>query len=186
MGLGNGGSSWRIALRSLGGWVAVLLCGASCSSTPSGVPPLSNTSVPTSAATSAHRPERDIVMDAYTQFWPRLHEAAGAPESRWAELMRDVATDPQLSRTLGALREQRAQARTLYGVEVARVTNVDVSGERATVKDCQDASQAGQADANTGDRKTVGVARNPVSAALVRGPDGKWRVSEISYPGGTC
>jgi len=54
------------------------------------------------------------------------------------------------------------------------------------VRDCQDASHSGQADAATGRARTVGVAHNPVEADLVRGADGHWRVSRISYPGGSC
>lgn len=178
--------AWRAALRPLAGSIAVAACGCACTSAPPGIPPLPDTTASSSRATSSARNEREAVADAYTRFWPRLHEAAGAAEPRWAELMTEVATDPQLDRTLTGLRQQRAQSRTLYGAEAARITNIDVLGDRATVTDCQDTSNAGQADANTGDRKTVGIARNPVSATLIRGPDQRWRLSEISYPGGIC
>ncbi|MFD1044727.1 hypothetical protein ACFQ1S_03525 [Kibdelosporangium lantanae] len=121
---------------------------------------------------------------AYERFWQRIHDAAGRPESEWH--LNEVAADPQLSTTTQGLQLLRQQSLTLYGMETAHVRTVTVDGDHATVVDCQDGSSAGQADAKTGSRKTVGVAHNPVNASLLRGPDGNWRVSNINYPGGEC
>lgn len=61
-----------------------------------------------------------------------------------------------------------------------------LDGARAVVTDCQDASHSGQADATSGEPRTVGVARNLTAGTLERGPDGTWRVTRIDYPGGGC
>jgi hypothetical protein len=97
-----------------------------------------------------------------------------------------VAAEPQLSRIVEGLRSLRGRSVTLYGSVTSRVSSVDITGSRATLRDCQDASKAGQADAATGKPKTVGVARSPIQATLERGTDGAWRVTGVSYPGGSC
>jgi hypothetical protein len=132
------------------------------------------------------RTEQDKIVDAYDQFWRRIHEASGKPEASWRPSLSEVATDPQLSTTLQGLGLLRQQSLTLYGLETAHIGTVKVDGDRATVIDCQDGSTAGQAEAQTGTRKTVGVPRNPVKATVLRGTDGRWRVSDINYPGGAC
>lgn len=86
---------------------------------------------------------------------------------------------------LGNLAQQRSRGITLYGQIQPRISDVRIEGERAVVTDCQDASHSGQADAS-GQPRTVGLARNPVSGTLHRGTDGEWRMARIDYPGGSC
>ena len=88
---------------------------------------------------------------------------------------------------LGAapIAQQRAHGISLYGQIHPRISDVRVEGKRAVVTDCQDASHSGQADAS-GQPRTVGLARNPVSGTLHRGTDGEWRMARIDYPGGSC
>lgn len=175
---------WLVPPRLAGGVVVVLsIC--ACTSGSDSVPPLPETAE-SATITTQQRSERDAVIDAYKEFWPQLTKASAQPEAEWPAVLAEVATDPQLSRSLAGIRQLRAQSRTIYGSVSERVSVVDVSGNKATLKDCQDASRSGQADATTGDPKTAGVERNPVTATLVRGADKGWRVSEILYPGGTC
>ena len=101
--------------------------------------------------------------------------------------MAAIAVDPQLSTTLDAMRRNKTMGLTTYGDVTVRISSVEIAGGTATVVDCQDASHAGQADAATGARKTVGVPRMPVHATLVRDPaDGQWKVSQLDFPGGAC
>ncbi|MGC7093954.1 hypothetical protein ACPZ19_04760 [Amycolatopsis lurida] len=124
---------------------------------------------------------------AYTAFWSRSLQADDKPVDAWHDEIAAVAVDPQLTTTVEAMRNQKQAGITVYGDVTARITSVDINGDGAKVVDCQDASRTGQADAQTGDPKTVGVPRNPVNADLIRvGPDGLWKVSQVSFPGGTC
>lgn len=106
--------------------------------------------------------------------------------AQWHDQLAEVAAEPQLSRMVDNLKALQSRSLTVYGSPEDHVTKIDVVGNSATVQDCQDASATGQADAKTGDRKTVGIPHSPVVARMQHGTDGKWRVAEISYPGGTC
>lgn len=131
--------------------------------------------------------ERVAVEAAYRAFWPVLSTFARQPESRWRGLLGPVATDSQLALTISLSRTQRRNGIAVYGQPVPRAPEVTLGGgERAVVRDCADFSRTGQMDARTGRRKTVGIARNAVRVALVRGADGRWRVDEVVYPGGSC
>jgi hypothetical protein len=172
---------------------AALLVLSGCSADRAGAPTATQGSTTGVGAGSAPSPtpapatdDRTAIAAAYEQFWRQLHDVAGKPDSEWRRELGEVATDPQLSTTLQGLGLLRQQSLTLYGQETARVSSVEVDGDRATLVDCQDGSTAGQAETPSGKRKTVGIARNPVTTSLVRGPDRRWRVSEIKYPGGEC
>ncbi|MFD8497749.1 hypothetical protein [Amycolatopsis sp. NPDC059657] len=158
-----------------------------CSGSPAQKPEpgTANTSVPPLPTSSVATDDRLAVETAYREFWNRLDRVPTLDESQWRSTLTEVAADPQLTITLDALGQQKRSGITGYGTETARILSVDVSGQSATVKDCQDASQSGQADAKTGKPKTVGVPRNPIAASLIR-TDGGWKVSQITYPGGTC
>jgi hypothetical protein len=54
------------------------------------------------------------------------------------------------------------------------------TADSAVVKDCMDESHYGSMT-TSGVKKTVGVSRDNTTAALVKGPDGIWRVKNIVY-----
>jgi hypothetical protein len=128
------------------------------------------------------------VVAAYRGYW-RLAAVFDSryPQVRWRTVLSAVAVDPLLSRAVSAARVQHTNGIAVYGQVVPRPTVLAVNGRpRATVRDCADGSHAGQADAATGRHRTVGAARLPVVATVVRGRDGRWRVSDLSFPGGRC
>jgi hypothetical protein len=132
--------------------------------------------------------DRAAVEAAYRRFWQlsRTFDQRYPPR-RWRQVLAAVAVDPELGLILANAELQRRNGILLYGQVIPRPAVAPVhGGDRATVLDCEDASHAGQADARTGQRKTVGVARNPVVAVLLRGRDGAWRVSSVRFPGGRC
>ena len=143
-----------------------------------------------SAASTAGREaaDRAAVEAAYRDFWVVSWTFdRHYPESQWAGVLGRVAAEPELSLILANTRMQRRHGITLYGRMVPHPTVQPINGaKRATVRDCQDAHLGGQADAKTGRPRTIGVRRNPVTAVLVRGSDGRWRVSGVTYPGGSC
>jgi len=128
------------------------------------------------------------VERAYREFW-RLQAVFDSryPESQWRQVLGRVAVDPELTRSVSGARLQHRQEIRVYGQVYPRPTVLPVTGRTvATVRDCADASHAGQADASTGRPRSVGVARMPVLATVVRAADGRWRVSDLRFPGGTC
>ncbi|WP_409496092.1 hypothetical protein [Amycolatopsis sp. cmx-11-12] len=171
---------------ALAGSAAVLL--VSCSGGTGRVSPSStNLSAPPQTASSSGQDERAAVETAYSAFWSRTLQTDDEPEDTWRAAMTAVAVDPQLTTTLNAMRTQRQSGIKVYGDVTARIQSVQIDGASAKVADCQDASRTGQADATTGDPKTVGVPRNPVAADLKRdNTDGRWRVAKVAFPGGTC
>lgn len=151
------------------------------------VPPSSPSSVvPTATATTPARDERAAVEADYRRFWSVSWNVDKQPPARWRPVLAGVSVDPVLTRLLAGTKAQREAGIRLYGQVVARPAVTRIAQGRAEIKDCQDASNAGQADAASGKRRTVGVARTPVTAFLVRGSDGVWRVSDVRYPGGSC
>ena len=127
------------------------------------------------------------VESAYRAFWPVLATFQQRPESQWSAVLGRVAVDPQLSFAIAATRQQRRTGITVYGVAVPRAPKVTLGGGRlASVRDCADFSRTGQADAVTRKPRTVGVARTPLSTSLLRGSDGRWRVSNVAFLGGRC
>ncbi len=164
---------------------ALMGCSGGNTSSPPSSPNLSAPSPPSSTSSSVD--ERQAVVTAYTQFWPRSVDAVERPESSWRRALAGIAAEPQLSTMVDAMQRQKAAGIATYGEVAVRISSVEVSGSTANVVDCQDGSHTGQADARTGAKKTVGVARMPVRAALIRdAADGKWKVSRIEFPGGAC
>lgn len=152
-------------------------------------PSTSSTSASTTSsesATSATQVDRAAVEAAYRRFWVVSWDVDKQLASRWWSLLATVAVDPELTRLYAGTKAQQEAGIRLYGQVMPRPSLARLTGGRAEVRDCQDASGAGQADAESGARKTVGVARTPVSASLVRGADGVWRVADVRYPGGSC
>lgn len=138
-------------------------------------------------ATTSEIADRDAVVAAYDEYWVQTHEVPHQPLSTWRKAMAEVAVDPQLKTVLQGMRFARDVGITSYGSVTSRVSEVAVNGKVATVVDCQDASNSGKADLKTGEKRTVGVARNSVRARLERDPtDGTWKVAQITFPGGDC
>ena len=96
-------------------------------------------------------------------------------------MIASVAVDP----TLGQMRTERgvfsANHMTGYGYVVNHlyVTTL-TTANAAVVKDCMDQSHYGSMT-TSGLKKTVGVARDNTTAALVKGTDGIWRVKNIVF-----
>lgn len=181
---------WSQLVALAGAALAPMLvagCSGEDAPAPTSSPTLSAPSQIPSAPSTSGQDQRQAVEAAYTQFWPQTMHADDKPEDTWHDTVAAVATDPQLTTTLNAMRSQKQAGIKLYGDVTVRIVSVEVNGDTAKVVDCQDASRTGQADAKTGDRKTVGVPRDPVTASLKRDTgDGKWKVAQVSFPGGTC
>ena len=195
---GRHGRSFR-RKKTLAGPAGLLLAAvalASCTDSPppstsskTVSPPASSPSAPAASASSgAAAPDAAAVESAYRAFWPVVATFGERPESQWRTVLGQVAVDPQLSFAIAATRQQYRNGITVYGVASPRKPEVaGGSGSgRVTIRDCADFSRTGQADARTKKPRTVGVARTPLSAVLLKGADGRWRVSQVTFLGGRC
>lgn len=181
---------WRRVLALTGvmaGTIVLTGCGGGAEKPSSPSPNLSAPSPERPAQSSSPSTDREAVMLAYTEFWPRSLRVGQGPPDSWRPALAEIAADPQLTTTLDAMQRQKAAGVTTYGEVTVRISSIELSGSTAKVVDCQDASHAGQADVRTGAKKTVGVARMPVHAQLVRdAAAGTWKVSKTEFPGGEC
>jgi len=142
------------------------------------------TSTPETSSSRTTPPSSDprlAVQQAWTKFWSvntRLH---ALPAKNVEEAITSVAVDP----TLGQMRTELSLFTSThlanYGYVINHLyeTTLDDSSS-AVVKDCMDQSHFGSMT-TAGLKKTVGVARDNTTAALVKGTDGVWRVRNIVY-----
>lgn len=172
---------------------------ASCTASPAGPRSSGSGGTPVGSATTATSSPaddaatraavaRDAVEDGYRAFWPVVATFALRPEPQWRAALSRVAADPQLSFALAVARQHRRDGIAVYG-QVRPLTPtvaLDRTVMRATVRDCADFSRTGQVDVLTHAPRTVGAARTPLSASVSRGADGRWRVSQVMFPGGRC
>jgi hypothetical protein len=140
------------------------------------------TTAPTPPAASPLGPllepdERDRILEAYRRFWPLAADASRRPPSSWRQTLAAVVTEPLLSELLDGLAEQRRHGLVDYGTVVLHPRIVQYDAGRASIVDCQDASQSGTLDVDTGVAKTVGSAHTAITVVLARGSDRRWRLS---------
>ncbi|MEV4731896.1 hypothetical protein [Saccharopolyspora sp. NPDC049426] len=163
--------------------IAACVAGAvtgACSSTPPSAPPVSEIAAP-----PAQPSENAAIEGVYREFWSVSWVSSAETDQGWEQRLRAVATAELSEQVATRARQQRTQGVRLYGSVTPRITGTRIEGDRAVVTDCQDGSQAGLADAATGQPRNVGPSRNAVSATLSR-ESGGWRVAKIEYPGGEC
>jgi hypothetical protein len=135
-----------------------------------------------SPASQAPSPgSEDRILLQYAAFWRALAAAGEADVSARRALLEPVAVDPELSRSLRGMRAADSLGQELYGAVVPRVRDVQVSGNEATVTDCQDASAAGRRRKKDGQVVTRGGERDSTEVTMRRDVDGTWRVATIDY-----
>lgn len=130
--------------------------------------------------------ERERVEEAYRRFWAVSVEVDKQPPSRWREALAGVATEPMLGTLLQGFAAQRAKGELQFGSVVPRPTVVELTAQRASIVDCQDASGSGELDIESGEPKRIGSARTPVAAVLRRVDGDGWRVAQARYLDGSC
>ena len=128
------------------------------------------------------------VRSAYASFWDASDRALTAPPEQVRLILRDYSTGGYLDFQVRQIVLQQGEHRGPWGKVVPHVRAVDVAGSKATVRDCQDASNAGLADTRT--NKLIPGTRGPkqrnLRAQLVQGGDGRWRVSDLKQFPQSC
>ena len=178
------------ALPAAIGMASVLAVLTGCSSQTSvNLPPKSSQlSVPSATSSPSPQSAQTAVVAAYTAYFPVLQAAEKVSGSHAEAMLAPYAAQPYLGHVLSQMASYRAQHEASHGYLVPHVTSVQVSGGRATVHDCQDASHAALADSRTGKviPGTTGSARTYLIASLARGSDGRWRLTSLAHVDVSC
>jgi hypothetical protein len=172
------------------GMVSALSVLTGCSSQTSVSLPPKSSQLSAPSATSPPGPQsaQAAVAAAYAAYFPVLQAAEKVPGSRAEAMLAPYAAQPYLGHVLSQMTSYQAQHEASHGYLVPHVTSVQVSGGRATVHDCQDASHAALADSRTGKviPGTTGSARTYLIASLARGSDGRWRLTSLAHVNVSC
>ena len=127
--------------------------------------------------------DRAAVESQWVKSWDVYLEIARTPASDREALAATVAVDPTKTNMLSDAAKFDTQGLETYGSLGHRISwPQSINGATtALIDDCQDASQSGSMKTATGDKVTVGVARDHYQGSLVKGDDGVWRVEQVFY-----
>lgn len=148
-----------------------------------GSPPSTTTPSPSPAAVD----EQQAILGQYRKFWASLTAVSRMAPAQRREALTPFTTDPELKSLLAGMVATDARGQDFYGADVprARAASLSPDGTRAVVNDCQDSSHSGNADSHTGQKLTVGVARNHVVVTLIQ-KAGIWKVYFVSHTKTPC
>ena len=135
------------------------------------------------AAASTEGTDRAAVQAQWIKSWDVYLEIARTPAAERKALVKTVAVDPARANMLKDAGKFDAQGLETYGELGHRISwPQPIAGrDYAVIDDCQDASRSGSVMTATGDKVTVGVARDHYQGRLVKGEDGVWRVEQVFY-----
>jgi len=127
--------------------------------------------------------DRAAVESQWVNSWDVYLEIARTPAADREALIATVAVDPTKANMLSDAAKFDSQGLETYGSLGHRISwpRPINGGTTALIDDCQDASQSGAIKTSTGDKVTVGVARDHYQGSLVKGDDGVWRVEQVFY-----
>ena len=133
-----------------------------------------------SAQEAADRAAIEAQWNKFWQIYAALPHTLRVTARPWPPKSPSTQHSPTFSPTRTRL---NSKGWDTYGQFTSRITWPQPVDGKATavIADCQDASQAGSLETSTGNKTTVGVARNPLQGTFVRGQDGVWRVDQVFY-----
>jgi hypothetical protein len=140
-----------------------------------------------STASSAQLAEY-AVRTAYEEFWWVLDRIDAQPPARQRGVLSVVAADPELTRQLAQAHDRSARGVHLYGHVTTHIIAVRSAGTSpATLIDCLDASQSGQAANSTNQALNTGPASIRIVATLTREREfGPWKVTDLQTNPDLC
>lgn len=160
----------------------VLLGLTSCGSASRPVPIPSAVSPRATASSSVEV----IVISAYDAMWSAGQEAERAAAAQRQAILAPYATGSELSDVLSGIAADQADGERSWGQPVPHPYGLRVTGDTATLQDCQDDRAYGVMNPTTGQRLTHGGPRVHLAVTLARGADGAWRVSELRQVNEPC
>ncbi len=127
--------------------------------------------------------DRAAVEAQWIRSWDVYTGIARIPKAQRETLVDTVAVGPARANMLKDAGRFDSQGLETYGELGHRISwPQPIAGrDYAVIDDCQDASDAGSKRVGTGDKVTVGVARDHYQGRLVKGDDGRWRVEQVFY-----
>lgn len=180
------GDGWRRAGQL--GWLgivgaALLLTG--CANHDDAVA-LPSPAGPGNSLPSSPASESEAVTRSYTDFIALLDRADSLPDYSRGQRLSALMAEPQLSRVLKRIEQLKNDHLTSYGQVIVHVKSIQLDGDEATLRDCQDSSSAGLENTDTHKKVSRGVKKGNTKALMVKGPDGNWRVSKYIVLGEGC
>ncbi|MGS0688858.1 hypothetical protein ACVBEQ_27535 [Nakamurella sp. GG22] len=162
---------------------------ASSSAPVSAVPPGSAVASPSNVASASggvadvEAADRAAIESQWIESWDVYMEIARTPKAEREALVTTIAVDPARANMLKDAAKFDSQGLETYGELGHRISWPQPVGGRtfAVIDDCQDRSHSGSRKTATGDKVTVGVARDHYQGRLVKGEDGVWRVEQVFY-----
>ncbi|ABS06099.1 hypothetical protein [Kineococcus radiotolerans] len=146
----------------------------------------SSTSSPTPSV-DTEQLEQQKVLEGYNAYWTTYDATAAQPSPDKAvvsQALTPVAVDPALDTSVNDIVNAALAGQKAYGNYVVDPKTPVFQNEEHTealVTDCIDSSQSGWEDATTGQKLTVGVPAVSSKATLVKGDDGTWRMSQVTF-----
>jgi hypothetical protein len=197
-GLRSGESARPLRRSGLVAVVAAVMLGAACGgASSSGGPsrssdaPSPSSSVAASTAASAsptssadrEAADRLAVEQAWARYWTVHQTLLGMPSAGWPAAVGAVAVDPTRAQVLSEAALFTKSGLSFYGQVVSHpYWSTPIGGTATAVMgDCGDYSHYGTLYVKSGNKRTVGVARNNTRVTLVKGSGGTWRVQKIEY-----
>lgn len=183
-------SRWKPARRLvtslLVGSLSLLLIGG-CSDDANGSAAPTSTPSAMPSPTARTIDEQAALLAQYRKFWASLTSISQLPARERPSRLGELAVDPALKSLLAGMAAADAKGQVFYGAALPDPTvRINPDSTTALIRDCQDGRSAGLANRATGDRITVGVARNHVSVTMKRQPGGIWKVAFVDYPKSAC
>lgn len=181
---------WRAA-RVVASMTALLTAGCGGHRTTVTLPsepesaPLSSPSIST---TPSRQTADDTVASAYKAFLAAANRAITAPPQQARSILQDYATGDFLEFQIRQVAVHQQAHEEPWGKSIVHITQLRIDGSTATIHDCQDDSMAGLADRRTHllIDKSRGRANQNLIATMMRGDDGKWRVTGLRLHQSVC
>lgn len=156
--------------------------------------PLPSSSTPAAPpATTAPTPSRSgdpkqLVTAAYTGYMTAARKAVLAQPETVRGILRPYVTGPYLDWEVRQILLEQSANKEPWGTAIVHVGAIDLLGPKATLHDCQDASNSGLADSRTHQLipNSRGVKNWNLVADMTLGSDGRWRVAGVKAAPGTC
>ena len=147
--------------------------------------PTTTTSIDAGAQETRDRQDAEL---AWRRFNGLITTLESLPANQVGASINAVAVDPAATRMRDENTKFRAEHKAGYGQAVLYITwPQPIAGkDTAILNDCQDGSQAGFLDTQTGNKLTVGTPNTPLRGTLQRTAGG-WRVADSELlQGATC
>jgi hypothetical protein len=184
-----------VLCRGAAGLTVVASLAACGASAPSVSLPPKQSSAPTAASPSvaAATSSKQAVISAYLAFWPASDRAEKTGNATAAQSILAQYVDPNyISYMISGMRSAWTKNEVNWGASVEHIQSVTVAtfnsgAETAVVKDCQDDSHDGLANAQTGVlvSGTLGSAHQELYASLSL-VSGHWLIEQVTFVGDTC